>query len=94
MKVVDLSPKMPEVNLELEILEMDNIHKFDRMGSSGKVCNALAKDDTGKVRLTLWNEQVDQCTVGDRIALSNGVVSEWQGALQVSAGRKGTIKKI
>ncbi len=44
--------------------------------------------------VTLWNEDIDRVSLNDRIAITNGWVSEWQGNLQVSPGRYGTLEVL
>lgn len=44
--------------------------------------------------MTLWNEQIDLVKVGDKIEVKDGYVNEWQGDLQVTTGRNGTLNKL
>jgi len=58
------------------------------------VANAVAKDETGDIKITLWNDEIDRIKGGDRVSIQNGYVSEWQGELQVSTGRFGKIEVV
>ncbi|HII65568.1 TPA: hypothetical protein HA295_02220, partial [Candidatus Woesearchaeota archaeon] len=86
MKVKELQSKQGNVNIELDILDVGPSREFQKFGKPGRVSTAVAKDDTGDVKLTLWNDEIDQVKGGDRIRITNGYVSEWQGELQVSTG--------
>ncbi|MBU1201169.1 MAG: hypothetical protein KJ583_01580 [Nanoarchaeota archaeon] len=94
MKISDLKPKKGDVNVKVEVIEIGEVREFQKFGTPGRVANAKVKDETGEVTMTLWNEQIDQVKVGDKIELKDGYVNEWQGSLQLTAGRKGTITKI
>ncbi|HIH04700.1 TPA: DNA-binding protein [Candidatus Woesearchaeota archaeon] len=94
MKVKELQSKQGNVNIELDILDVGPSREFQKFGKPGRVSTAVAKDDTGDVKLTLWNDEIDQVKGGDRIRITNGYVSEWQGELQVSTGRFGKIEVI
>jgi len=94
MQIKDLQPKTGKVDIELEVVEKDEPREFTKFGSVGKVCNAKVKDETGEIKLTLWNEQVDQINVGDKIKITNGYVSEYQGEMQLSTGKFGKLEKI
>lgn len=94
MKISELKPKMPGINLEFEVAEKGEIREFNKFGRSGKVCNAVAKDSSGTVKLTLWNEDVDRINVGDKVKLTEGYVGEYQGEMQLTTGRGGKLEVI
>lgn len=92
MVIKDLRSGMGNVNLVLEIIEKGNIREFDKFGKKGKVCNAKAKDETGTVTLTLWNDDTEKVKVGDKLKMTNGYVSEYQGELQLGTGKFGKLE--
>ncbi len=94
MNINQLKPKSRVDRIELTIVEMEEARGFiSKMGVKGKVCNALAKDDVGaRIGLTLWNEEIDRVNVNDRIRIMNGWVKEWNGNLEISAGRFGKLE--
>ena len=55
------------------------------------VADAVVADDSGSIKLTLWNEQIDQVNVNDRVKIGNGYITSWQGELQLNVGRYGTL---
>lgn len=91
MKVNELKPRMGNVEIEVEVASIAEPREFEKYGKVGKVATAKVKDETGEVDLSLWNEQVDEVKVGDRVKITNGYVSEWQGNLQLTAGKFGTL---
>ena len=92
MQIKDLQARQGDIELVAKVIEKAQPRNFEKFGKQGKVCNAKLQDETGKVTLTLWNEDVDKVNVGDTIKLSKGYVGEWQGELQLSAGKFGTIE--
>lgn len=94
MAVKDLQPRQGNVDLVLEIVEKGDVREFSKFGKSGRVCNAVAKDETGQIKLTLWNEQIDQINEGDKIHITNGYVGEYQGELQLSTGKFGQLEVV
>ncbi len=64
------------------------------MGNSGRVATATAKDDTGEVKLSLWNDEIDLVKKGIKIKISNGYVNEFQGEMQLTAGKFGKLEVI
>ncbi len=92
MKVKELQPNQGKVDVTIEVVSKDPIRTFSKFGKEGRVCNAVVKDDSGQIKLTLWNEEVDAISVGDIVQITNGYVKEWQGELQLSAGRFGKME--
>ena len=91
MSVKDLKARQGNVNLVLDIAEKGDIREFEKFGNKGRVCNAKGRDETGEIKITLWNEDVESVKEGDKIRIDNGWVSEWQGELQLSTGKSGKI---
>ncbi len=94
MKINELQARQGNVNIDAEVVDKANPREFDKFGKKGKVCNAKIKDETGIVALTLWNDEVDLVDVGDKLRITNGYVGEWQGELQLSAGKFGKIEVV
>ena len=91
LKVKDLRAKTAVPEIELELVSVGEERKFANERGSGRVASAAGKDDTGEVKVSLWNEQIDQVGEGDTIKIENGWVSEYQGQKQLSTGRGGTL---
>lgn len=94
MNINELKPRQGNVELMVEVVNKSEAREFNKFGKAGRVCNAKIKDDTGEVTLTLWNEQIDQVNAGDKIKIKNGYVGEWQGEMQVSTGKFGSLEVI
>ena len=52
---------------------------------------AVVADETGSVKLTLWNEQIDQINVGDNIKIENGYVTSFKSEIQLNVGKFGKL---
>lgn len=91
MKVNELKARAPVDSLELEVVSVGDVREFANQNGSGKVCNCAAKDSTGEVQLTLWNEQTALVEEGNKIKIEDGWTSEYQGQIQVSTGKKGKL---
>ncbi len=94
MKISELQPRQGKVDIEATITAKQEARTFSKMGESGKVCNATISDGASTITLTLWNADAELYNVGDKIKITNGYVSEWQGELQLGAGKYGKIEKI
>ncbi|MBU0628070.1 MAG: hypothetical protein KKC75_02685 [Nanoarchaeota archaeon] len=94
MEIKDLQARQGQVDLIAAVVSKAEVRTFNKFGKDGRVCNAKLKDDSGEVTLTLWNEQVDNVNVGDKIHIINGWVGEWQGEKQLSTGKFGQLEVV
>ncbi len=92
MKIAQLQPRQTNVDVEGTIREIGEPRTFSKFGKEGKVANAILVDESGQVKLSLWNEQCDQLKVGDIVKVTKGYVGEWQGELQLTTGKFGTLE--
>ena len=94
MEIKDLKPNQGNVDLVVEVVEKKEARTFEKFGKSGRVCNAVVKDSTGQVTLTLWNEDVDKVSPGSKIHLKNGWCSSFRDEMQVSTGKFGSLEVL
>ena len=50
-------------------------------------------DDSGSIKLTLWNDDIQRFKEGDSIKIINGFVNEFQGEAQLTSGKFGRREK-
>lgn len=94
MNLSELQPRQGKVDVEVTISALQPPRTYNKMGSAGKVCNATITDGTASMTLTLWNEDCDKYQVGDKVKITNGYVSEWQGEMQLGTGKYGKVEKL
>ena len=61
-------------------------------GDKWKRCDATLKDDSGQIKLVLWDQEIQQVNEGDEIEIVNGYIKDFKGTLQLQAGKYGEIK--
>lgn len=84
MKRVDIEAKVSEKSETREVMARfsDTTHR---------VATAIIGDETGTIKLTLWNEQIGQVNVNDKIKVENGYVTSFRGEIQLNIGRYGKL---
>ena len=65
-----------------------------RPGQSLSVADAGFEDESGRIVLTLWNEQIKLLQEGDRCRIENGYVGSYRGVKQLSGGKSGHVIKL
>jgi len=83
-QIKDLQIGMKSVDLKAEVLEIAQPRfVVTRFGNHASVANALISDETGKVKMCLWNEQIKTVSEGDMIQIENATISAFRGEKQV-----------
>ncbi|WP_302081863.1 single-stranded DNA binding protein [Salinibaculum rarum] len=96
--VESLSMGQSDVNLRGLVLDTDEVRTFDRDdGSEGRVSNLTLGDETGRIRVTLWDEMADRATeldAGDAVEVVDGYVREREGSLELHVGDRGAVEGV
>ena len=66
-----------------------------KSGGSIDVCDAYLVDETdGRIKLTLWAEDIELVNNGDKIKITNGYINSFKGEVALTKGKFGKIEKI
>ncbi|RLM76584.1 single-stranded DNA binding protein [Halorubrum sp. Atlit-26R] len=97
-RVEDLTLGASDVDLVGQVLDTDSIRTFDRDdGSEGRVANLTVGDETGRVRITLWDGKADlaeEFDAGEVVEVGDGYVRERDGDLELHVGDRGTVERV
>ena len=93
MNIKDLRNGMKRVDVEAKVVEKGDPREVTSRykDETYKVADAVVADDTGSIKLTLWNEQIDQVNVNDTIKVENGYVTSFKGEIQLNVGKYGKL---
>lgn len=94
-KIDELRVGMKRINVTGSITEIPPIRQVStRFGNQCSVANVKIADDTGAIRLSLWNKQIERVQVADDVEIKSGYVSSFVGEPQLRIGRTGTLSVI
>ena len=90
-KVSELRPGM-NATIEGEVTAIEPTREVrTKFGKLIRVANATVNDGSGEIIVTLWENDIDKVSIGDKITIDNGWVSEFKGSMQMTAGKQGKI---
>jgi replication factor A1 len=90
----DVRSGMNHVNLKAKILAVAEPRRVvTRYGNYADVAKALIADETGTIKLCLWNEQISAVSVGDTVEIGNARASMFKGERQLTLGMKGLLNR-
>jgi ssDNA-binding replication factor A large subunit len=91
-KIEDLRVGMKKINVNATVLEVSEPSKVHtQFRDNAVVSNAVVEDDTGKILLCLWDQQVNTVHVGDYVEVKNAHVAMFKGERQLRLGKSGTV---
>ena len=93
MGISELRDGMRNVDVEgiIEEKAIARTVRGRRRGEPLTVSEATLRDETGSVVLVLWNEQIRQVKVGEKIRVENGYMKSFRGIRQLNVGRGGKL---
>lgn len=98
LKIDNIVPEMRKVNFKGRIANISDINTFERdeEDEEGKVQNVTMGDDTGTIRMTLWDDQTqvtEKINEGDAIEVSGAyTVEDQQGNAEIRLGDDAKVK--
>lgn len=93
MKIKDLRNGMKRVEVEAKVVEKTTPREVMSRykDETYRVANAIISDGTGQIKLTLWNEQIEQVNENNTVKIENGYVTSFRGEIQLNVGRYGKL---
>ncbi len=93
LKIAELKPGMRRVDIAGTIVNIDGPRDVNTKFGPGQVATATLKDESGEVKVTLWNENISKVQLNDKVQIENGYVDSFRGELQLNVGRYGKLSK-
>jgi len=95
MHIRDLQCGMKRINIRARVLNVPKATLvFTRFGEYARVSNALIADETGAIKLCLWNEKINAVSVDSIIEIENASVTKFRGENQLRLGKRGRLSVI
>lgn len=93
MKIKELRDKMRNVTVEGKVMEKSDAREvLSRFkDETYKVASTIIGDETGTIKMPLWNEQIDKVNVDNIVKVENGYVSSFKGEIQLNVGKFGKL---
>jgi len=95
LKIGELKPNMRDLDLLVRVAHMGEIREFPRRyGEMGRVATLLVGDETGSIRLNLWEDKVEtakRIQPGDILLLQGAYMRERFGELNLNLGQRGSL---
>jgi replication factor A1 len=93
LNICDLLPGMSDVDIALKVLSASEPKQIiTGSGIEHEILEADVEDETGKIKLVLWDDRVIPLKVGDVVQVRNGFVSSFKGEWRINVGKSGEVE--
>jgi replication factor A1 len=91
----DLRYGMKQINIKARVVDIPKAALvFTRFGEYAHVSNAVIADETGTIKLCLWNEKINEVSVDSVVQIENASVTKFRGENQLRLGKNGRLSVI
>ncbi len=91
-KIKDLNPYSRRVNVLGKVVEVGQPKEITtRFGEGKSVTEVVIGDETGKITLSLWGDQVSKVESGKILYIDNGYISLVRGHMRLNVGKYGNL---
>ena len=95
MKIGELKAGMRGVSVTGNVDSLAEARTVNlRTGGTAQVADAVISDETGSIKLSLWDDQINIVKRGDRISIENGYTQAFRGENNLNIGKYGKLKKL
>ena len=93
VKIKELRDGMKRINIKGTVTEKSDTREVTSRfkDQTYRVSTAIMSDETGTIKLTLWNDQIEMVNVNDIIRIENGYITSFRGEIQLNVGKFGTL---
>ena len=98
LKIASIVPNMQKVTFLGKIMRISPVKEFETEDGKGKVLNLTLGDETGTIRMSLWNEKTEvigEIGIGDVLEVLGGYTKkDYQGSVEVRLSSYGNLRKM
>ena len=94
MKIADIRLGMSAITIEAKVVDIGEPRDVNTKYGVKSVADAMLEDDTGQIKLSLWENQIESVSVGDKIAVHGAYVTQFRNVLQLSIPKMGKLEKL
>lgn len=94
MKISEIQRGNSGVSVEAKVIDISEPRAVNTRYGKKQVADATLEDDSGQIALTLWEDQINSITIGDKVSMSGGYVTEFRDKLQLNIPKSGKLEII
>ena len=88
MNIAEAKNAGKDINLEAKIEEKGEARTVKTRYGEKKVCDSYLVDESGRIKLSLWEEDIEKVKNGDTVSIQGAYTSTWQNEVQLNVPQK------
>ena len=95
MTVEEAKNKRSDISLEGKIEEKGEAREVNTKYGPTQVCDSYIVDETGRIKLTLWGDDIKKVNNGDMVSIQGAYITTFRNEKQLNVPKKkGKLDKI
>ena len=92
-EISDLRDGMRKIDVEAVVSEISETREVNlRTGETARVAEATISNQSGEIKLSLWNDDIEKVTRGSTVKISNGYTNSFRGEVKLNVGKYGKLE--
>jgi len=95
VEISKIRPGFTKIDCEGEILDVSAPRTVNlKTGSTSQVADAILKDQSGTITLTLWDHNIKMVRKGSKVQIAGGFAKDFKGKMSLSTGKFGKLEVV
>jgi len=94
MKINQIKKGMKNIFLKARVVEKSETKEVWTKYGLKRVADITLEDETGRIKMALWEERIDKVSVGDKIEVRGAFSKIFKGKVKLSLPKSGSIRVI
>lgn len=92
MKIEEINASSKDVSIEATVVEVGEPRTVNTRFGPRQVATAVLEDESGRINLSLWEDQIGQVKNAKKVKLAGAYVTEWNDKLQLNLSKQATMQ--
>ncbi len=94
VKISKITMDSKDVEVEATVIEVGEPRSVNTRFGPRSVATAVIEDDTGRINLSLWEDQIATVSAAKKIKIKGGYVTEWSNNLQINLSKQSELEVV
>ncbi len=94
VKISEITVDSKDIELEASVVEVGEPRTVNTRFGPKNVATAIIEDDTGRINLSLWEDQIQTVSSAKKVKIAGAYVTEWSNNLQVNLSKQSTLDVV
>jgi replication factor A1 len=94
MKIAEIQRGMSNVSVEGKIIDIGEGREVNTRYGKKTVADAIVEDETGQIKMSLWENQISSVKIGDKVSVTGAYVTEFRDTMQLNIPRSGKMEVV